>query len=40
MVIVGVNTNLDFQYTIMENETFCAGEADTSFIERFLAGEV
>ena len=33
MVIVGVNT-------IMENETFRAGLADTGFIEQFLAGEV
>ena len=40
MVIVGVQTNLDFQYAIMENETFQAGAADTSFIERFLQGEV
>ena len=40
MVVVGVETNLDFQYSIMENETFCEGRADTSFIERFLAGQV
>lgn len=40
MVVVGVKTNLDFQYAIMENETFAAGNADTSFIERFLKGEV
>ncbi len=40
MVIVGVDTNLDFQFAIMENETFCEGKADTSFIERFLKGEV
>ena len=40
MVIVGVKTNLDFQYAIMENETFAAGLADTSFIERFMKGEV
>ena len=40
MVVVGVQTNLDFQYSILENETFCAGKANTSFIERFLAGEV
>lgn len=39
MVVVGVNTNLDFQFAIMENETFKAGLADTSFIEKFLAGE-
>ena len=40
MVIVGVSTNLDLQYAIMENETFKAGLADTSFIEKFLRGEV
>ena len=40
MVVVGVKTNLDFQYAIMENETFAAGTADTSFIEKFLKGEV
>ena len=40
MVVVGVKTNLDFQYAIMSNETFRAGNADTSFIERFLKGEV
>jgi acetyl-CoA carboxylase biotin carboxylase subunit len=40
MVVVGVNTNLDFQYSIMENDTFRAGLADTSFIEKFLAGTV
>ena len=40
MVVVGVETNLDFQYSIMENDTFCEGKADTSFIERFLAGQV
>ncbi|WP_165043206.1 MULTISPECIES: acetyl-CoA carboxylase biotin carboxylase subunit [unclassified Adlercreutzia] len=40
MVVVGVHTNLDFQFAIMENETFKAGLANTSFIEKFLAGEV
>ncbi len=40
MVVVGVKTNLDFQYAIMENETFAAGTADTGFIEQFLKGEV
>ena len=39
MVVVGVNTNLDFQYAILGNETFTSGAADTGFIERFLAGE-
>ena len=40
MVIVGVSTNLDLQYAIMENETFKAGLADTSFIEKFLRGKM
>lgn len=40
MVVVGVDTNLDFQFAILGNETFCAGKADTSFIEKFLRGEV
>ena len=40
MVIVGVKTNLDFQFMIMENETFLNGEADTRFIDQFLAGKV
>ncbi len=39
MVVVGVETNLDFQYAILENETFRAGKADTGFIEKFLRGE-
>ncbi len=39
MVVVGVETNLDFQYAILENETFKAGKADTGFIEKFLRGE-
>lgn len=39
MVIVGVNTNLDFQYSILQNETFIAGETDTGFIAKFLKGE-
>lgn len=40
MVIVGVNTNLDFQYAILQNETFASGSADTGFIDRFMKGEV
>ena len=39
MVIVGVSTNLDFQYSILENETFCDGRADTGFVEKFMKGE-
>lgn len=35
-VILGVETNLDFQYQIMKNEVFCKGKATTSFIENVL----
>ena len=36
MVILGVDTNLDFQYQIMRHPTFCKGEADTGFIEEIM----
>ena len=36
MLIMGVETNLDFQYRIMKNPEFCEGKADTGFIERIL----
>ena len=36
MVILGINTNLDFQYQMMNNREFCEGKADTGFIERLL----
>ena len=36
MVILGINTNLDFQYQIMKNQVFCDGKADTGFIENVL----
>lgn len=36
MVILGVETNLDFQYQIMRHPDFCEGRADTGFIERML----
>ena len=40
MVVLGVKTNLDYQYSIMENETFRSGEVDTGFIDMFQKGEV
>jgi acetyl-CoA carboxylase biotin carboxylase subunit len=40
MVVVGIDTNLDFQYAILQNEVFRAGEADTGFIDKFLKGEI
>ena len=36
MVILGVETNLDFQYQILRNPEFCDGKADTGFISRIL----
>ncbi|MDO4976876.1 MAG: acetyl-CoA carboxylase biotin carboxylase subunit [Eubacteriales bacterium] len=36
MVILGVNTNLNFQYQIMGHPIFEAGEADTGFIENLF----
>ena len=36
MVILGVETNLDFQDQILRNPEFCDGKADTGFISRIL----
>ena len=36
MVIMGVETNLRFQYPTLKNPEFCEGKADTGFIERIL----
>lgn len=36
MLIMDVETNLDFQYRILKNPEFCEGKADTGFIERIL----
>lgn len=38
MVILGVDTNLDFQYQIMRHPVFCEGRADTGFIGRLMKG--
>lgn len=38
MLVLGVETNLDFQYKIMQSESFVEGKVDTSFIERFTLG--
>jgi len=35
-VILGVSTNLDFQYRILDHETFQAGEADTGFVAKLM----
>ena len=36
MVILGVETNLDFQYQIIRHPVFAEGKADTGFIEHVL----
>ena len=36
MVIIGVETNLDFQYQIMKHPVFKEGQADTGFIESIM----
>lgn len=38
MLVLGVETNLDFQYKIMQSEAFVEGKIDTGFIERFTLG--
>lgn len=36
MVVIGVDTNLDFQYQIIRSRVFREGQADTGFIEKFM----
>lgn len=36
MIIMGIETNLNFQYQIMRNPIFCEGKADTGFIEGIM----
>ena len=36
MVILGIETNLDFQYQIIKNPVFAEGKADTGFIENVM----
>lgn len=36
MLVLGVETNLDFQYKIMLSEAFREGKVDTGFVERFM----
>lgn len=35
-LIMGIGTNLDFQYQIMKHPVFCEGKADTGFIESIM----
>ncbi|APQ71960.1 acetyl-CoA carboxylase biotin carboxylase subunit [Clostridium botulinum] len=36
LIIEGVNTNIDFQFIILENENFIKGEYTTKYIEKML----
>ena len=36
MLILGIETNIDFQYQIMRSKVFCDGQADTGFIENVM----
>lgn len=36
LIIEGIDTNVDFQYEILENEAFQRGETDTGFIEKYF----
>lgn len=37
-VIAGIDTNLSFQYRLMDTEAFRIGKADTGFVEQFVSG--
>lgn len=39
LVIEGIDTNIDFQYTIVNHDDFKNGNIDTGFVERLLTGE-
>ncbi len=36
VIIEGIETNIDFQYEILENEAFQRGDTDTGFIEKYF----
>ena len=36
MMILGVDTNLDFQFQIMRHPIFCEGRADTTFVNKLM----
>ena len=36
LIIEGIETNVNFQYEILENEAFQEGDTDTSFIEKYF----
>ena len=36
LIIEGIDTNVDFQYEILENKAFQEGDTDTGFIETYF----
>ena len=36
VIIEGIETNINFQYEILENEAFRDGDTDTGFIEKYF----
>ncbi len=38
LVIEGIDTNIDFQYRIINHEDYIKGKTDTGFVERLLSG--
>ena len=38
VIIEGIDTNVDYQYDILENPDFQAGNTDVEFIERMEGG--
>ena len=36
LIIEGIETNVDFQYEILENKAFQEGDTDTGFIETYF----
>jgi acetyl-CoA carboxylase biotin carboxylase subunit len=39
LVIEGIDTNIDFQYQIINHKDYIGGNTDTGFVERILSGE-
>lgn len=37
VIIEGIETNINFQYEILENEAFRSGDTDTGFIEKYFS---
>ena len=40
VIIEGIETNIDFQYEILENEAFQKGDTDTGFIEKYFPDDI